>query len=73
MLMEEGLQDGSTVYRPEYIERRRQLGGDTVKDAAVSYEPMTGLPAISLEFNKEVKKLLHELPSRIVRKRMALL
>ena len=56
MLMEEGLQDGSTVYRAEYIERRRQLGGDTVKDAAVSYEPMTGLPAISLEFNKEGKK-----------------
>ncbi len=56
MLMEEKLQDGSTVYRPEYVERRRQLGGDTVKDAAVSYEPMTGLPAISLEFNSEGKK-----------------
>ena len=56
MLMEEGLSDGSTVYRPEYVERRRQLGGDTIKNASVSYEPMTGLPAISLEFNNEGKK-----------------
>ena len=56
MLMEEGLNDGSTVYRPEYVERRRQLGGDTIKNASVSYEPMTGLPSISLEFNNEGKK-----------------
>ena len=39
MLMEEGLSDGSTVYRPEYVERRRL--GDTIKNASVSYEPMT--------------------------------
>ena len=56
MLMEERLSDGSTVFRPEYVERRRQLGGDSIKDASVSYEPMTGLPSISLEFDKEGKK-----------------
>ncbi len=56
MLMEERLQDGPAVYRPKYIERRRQLGGDTVKNAFVTYEQMTGLPAISLEFNAEGQK-----------------
>ncbi|MDF7823972.1 protein translocase subunit SecD [Pontiellaceae bacterium B12227] len=56
MLMSDKLKDGSTVYRPEYIERRRQLGGDTIKDAFVSYDQMTGLPSISLEFNSEGKK-----------------
>ena len=56
MLMEERLTDGSTIYRPEYVERRRQLGGDSIKDASVSYDPMTGLPSISLEFDKEGRK-----------------
>ena len=56
MLMEERLTDGSTIYRPEYVERRRQLGGDSIKDASVNYDPMTGLPSISLEFDKEGRK-----------------
>jgi SecD/SecF fusion protein len=56
MLREEQLRDGSTVYRPEYIERRKQLGGDTIKNATVTYDQMTGLPSISLEFNAEGKK-----------------
>ncbi len=56
MLMEDRLQDGSTIYRPEFIERRRQLGGDTVKNAFVTYDQMTSLPAISLEFDNEGKK-----------------
>ncbi len=56
MLMEDRLQDGSTVYRPEFIERRNQLGGDSIKDAFVTYDQMTGLPSISLEFDNEGKK-----------------
>jgi SecD/SecF fusion protein len=56
MLMSDRLQDGSTIYRPEFIERRRQMGGDTIKDAFVSYDQMTGLPSISLEFNSEGSK-----------------
>ena len=56
MLMADRTRDGSTIYRPYYIERRRQLGGDTVKDAFVTYDPMTSQPAISLTFNKEGKK-----------------
>jgi SecD/SecF fusion protein len=56
MLMEDRLQDGSSIFRPEYIERRRQLGGDTVKDAFVTYDQMTSLPAISLEFDNEGKQ-----------------
>ncbi len=53
MLRAEKLNDGSTVYRPEYIERRRQMGGDRVADAMVVPDPMTGAPTISLEFDKE--------------------
>ncbi|VGO22918.1 protein translocase subunit SecD [Pontiella sulfatireligans] len=56
MLREEKLRDGSTVYRMEFVERRSQLGGDTIKDAFVSYDQMTGLPSISLEFDSEGKK-----------------
>ncbi len=56
MLMSDRLQDGSTIYRPEFIERRRQMGGDSIKDAFVSYDPMTGLPSISLEFDGKGKK-----------------
>jgi len=56
MLMEEQLRDGSTVYRPQYVERRRQLGGDTIANAFVTYDQMTSVPKISLEFDGEGKK-----------------
>jgi len=56
MLMEDRLQDGSKVYRPQYIERRKQLGGDTVANAFVTYDQMTSVPKISLEFDSEGKK-----------------
>ena len=57
MLMKDRLQDGSTIYRPYYIERRTQLNGDTIKDAFVTYDPMTSQPKISLKFNRKGKKL----------------
>jgi SecD/SecF fusion protein len=56
MLMEEKLKDGSRVFRPTYVERRKQLGGDTVADAFVTYDQMTSVPKISLEFDGEGKK-----------------
>ena len=56
MLMSDRLQDGSTIYRPEFIERRREMGGDTIENAFVSYDQMTGLPSISLEFDGKGKK-----------------
>ena len=56
MLMEDRVKDGSKVFRPYYIERRRQLGGDTVKNAFVTYDQMTSQPKISLEFDREGKK-----------------
>ncbi|MEE9369489.1 MAG: protein translocase subunit SecD [Pontiella sp.] len=56
MLMADRLQDGSTIYRPEFIERRRQMGGDTISNAFVTYDQMTGLPSISLEFDNVGKK-----------------
>ena len=56
MLMADRLQDGSTIYRAEYVERRRQMGGDKIDNAFVTYDQMTGLPAISLKFSKEGAK-----------------
>ena len=55
MLEEERLQDGSKVYRPAYIERRKQLGGDTVKDAMLSYDELNRV-RIALDFDKEGSK-----------------
>jgi len=73
MLQEDKLQDGSTIYRPEYIERRTQLGGDTIKDAFVSYDQMTSLPKISLEFNNEGKKSFGNVTENNVDRRMAII
>ena len=56
MLMEDRTQDGSRIYRPQFVERRKQLGGDTVQNAFVTYDQMTSVPKISLEFDNEGKK-----------------
>ena len=53
--------------------KRIRLSGDTVKNATVSYDPMTGSPGISLEFDDLGKKVLDELPINIVLKLMELL
>lgn len=42
--------DGATIYRPYYVETRRQLAGDALKDAKVEYGQFNE-PRISLEFN----------------------
>jgi SecD/SecF fusion protein len=55
MLQEDRLQDGSKVFRPAYIERRRQLGGDTIKDAGLDYDQLNQV-RIALEFDKEGAK-----------------
>lgn len=48
--------DTSVIYRPHYIETRKQLGGDTVTDAFVSSNPNTGAREIVLKLNKEGAK-----------------
>lgn len=51
MLEKETLRDGSIVYRPAYIEVRKQLTGSALKDARVEYDQINR-PYISLSFNK---------------------
>jgi SecD/SecF fusion protein len=51
MLEKESLQDGSTVYKPVYIEVRKQLTGSALKDAMVEFDQINR-PYISLSFNK---------------------
>jgi len=50
MLMRDELQGGASIYRPQYIETRRQLSGDALKDAKVEYGQFNE-PRITLEFN----------------------
>ena len=56
MLIEEVLNDGSVIFRPQFVEKRIRLSGDKVENASVSYDPMTGSPGISLEFDEDGKK-----------------
>jgi len=51
MLMRDDLQ-GATIYRPYYIETRRQLTGEALKDAKVEYGQFNE-PRIALEFNSK--------------------
>lgn len=51
MLEKDKLRDGSTVYRPSYIEIRKQLTGSAIKDARVDYDRINR-PYIGLTFNK---------------------
>ncbi len=55
MLQKDRHKDGSIIYRPKYIERRLQLGGDTIKNSAVRYDQL-GQPYIGLEFDKQGAK-----------------
>jgi SecD/SecF fusion protein len=52
MLEKETLQDGSTVYKPAYVEVRKQLTGSALKDARVDYDQLNR-PYIGLSFNKD--------------------
>ncbi|NOU36933.1 MAG: protein translocase subunit SecD [Kiritimatiellaceae bacterium] len=52
MLEKETLRDGSIVYRPAYIEVRKQLTGSALKDARVEFEQQNNQPYVSLSFNK---------------------
>ncbi|MFA7256537.1 MAG: protein translocase subunit SecD [Kiritimatiellales bacterium] len=51
MLEKDRLPDGSTVYKPAYIEVRKQLTGSALKDARVDYDQVNR-PYIGLTFNK---------------------
>jgi SecD/SecF fusion protein len=52
MLEKDTLRDGSTVYKPVYIEVRKQLDGSALKDARVDYDQINR-PYIGLTFNKD--------------------
>ncbi|MDD3275615.1 MAG: hypothetical protein PHP93_01045, partial [Kiritimatiellales bacterium] len=52
MLEKDTLRDGSTVYKPAYIEVRKQLTGSALKDARVDYDQINR-PYIGLSFNKD--------------------
>ncbi|NCC50124.1 MAG: protein translocase subunit SecD [Spartobacteria bacterium] len=57
MLEKDTSRDGHTIYRPYYIERRRQLTGEAVKKAGVEYHPVTSAAYVTLEFDKTGAKL----------------
>ena len=50
MLMKDSMRDGSTIYRPVYVEIRNQLPGTSLKDASAQYD-MNNQPYISLTFD----------------------
>ena len=52
MLEKDTLQDGSTVYRPAYVDVRKQLTGSALKDARVEFDQINR-PYIGLTFNKD--------------------
>ncbi len=65
--------DGSTIYRPTYIEHRQQLGGDLISGAFVDRDPNTGEVLISLEFDKEGAKLFGQVTENNVGRRLAII
>ena len=52
MLMKDTLRDGSTIFRPLYVEIRNQLPGSSLKDASAQYD-MNNQPYISLSFDSK--------------------
>lgn len=52
MLEKDTFPDGSTVYKPTYVEVRKQLTGSALKDARVDYDQVNR-PYIGLSFNKD--------------------
>ncbi len=52
LLMKDELKDGSTIFRPYYVETRTQMTGDALKEARVEYGNFNE-PRISLEFNSQ--------------------
>lgn len=52
MLEKDTLQDGSTVYKPAYVDVRKQLTGSALKDARVEFDQINR-PYIGLTFTKD--------------------
>jgi SecD/SecF fusion protein len=73
MLMEDQLQDDSRVYRPRYINRRSELGGDTVVNANVEPNSMTGSPEITLEFDSKGKEAFARVTEANVGRQLAII
>jgi SecD/SecF fusion protein len=51
MLQKDSLPDGSTIFRPLYVEIRNQLPGTSLTDAGVDYNPNNNRPYISMSFD----------------------
>jgi SecD/SecF fusion protein len=64
MFEKDKLRDGSTVYRPVYVSKRRELGGDTIENAYVSQNPTTGRREIVLEFDKVGAKVFGQITTK---------
>ena len=65
--------DDSKIYRPMFVERRLQLGGDTIENAVVSSDPMSGYPEIRLEFNSEGRKEFGKVTEASVGRQMGII
>ncbi len=52
MLQKDNAQDGSTLYRPVYVEIRAQMTGSDVQSAQIEYN-QNNMPYISMTFNKK--------------------
>ncbi len=72
MMMADRHPDGSTIYRPLYIERRLQLSGDTIKDSSVQYDPLNQ-PYISLSFTSEGAKSFGRITEANVGRQLAII
>ncbi|MGD9873001.1 MAG: protein translocase subunit SecD [Kiritimatiellia bacterium] len=53
MLEKDSDASGRTIYRPYYISIRKQMTGDTIKNAGVDYHQITGAPSVNLEFDRQ--------------------
>jgi SecD/SecF fusion protein len=55
-MLEKTEQQNEVGYRPLFVERKRQLAGDLLKDAAVDYQAM-GQPVVDLTFDSRGAKI----------------
>jgi len=54
-MLEKMVVDRQTVYRPYFVKRRRELSGESLKDASVDYQAM-GQPVVKLRFDAKGAK-----------------
>jgi SecD/SecF fusion protein len=72
MMQKDRHDDGSIIYRPQYIERRLQLGGDTIANASVQPDQL-GLPYVALEFDGKGAKSFGRITEANVGRQLAII